>query len=801
MKNDSFAFGCALLLALAGLVSVAEAGDTTFTGNGSWHAPARWSNGVPNDSTKAIVQGAATVNEDAVGAPIVLRNNANVNVNGAAFSSPTDIYYGNGAGDVVTFTATDANVSAPNHYFNNNAGGRTVYAQHGGTFRSESVTEFYAKSVTTAAFENVTATFDGSRLVVGRGSAPSLLSFTDCVFTNSAQVLMGVWGDSRGMLEFHGGSAYLGNLWNVGYGNDESEEPTEVRFENTTVDQACQVNVGVAQRLSSSDPFRRSYGRIVAVDSVWTNSSVSSKTVVIGGGANPDSIGHLILSNCVFTSGLSMVLGQDAGTSGRVDVVGGTFNCAAISLGGAEDACGTLALHGSGSTITALPSYGRHQLAHASIELVDFAYNASSVLAVGKNLSGGSDTLRLVGGSLSVPSDQNINVGLSTARTDGNSNLAVIEADGAAISGKVLAVGRNTGNNGLVVFRNGSSFTSSGGKLSIGYEGTATGVFTNLGSTVSCSYIYLPNGSGSTGIYMDGDGAVTTLSQDFRAGHAAGTYAAEIGGKITANRFFVGMTAGSSGTVTVVDGGYVDTPQLYVGWRGLEMDAAFVLKGGTVYAPRIQAYNSSGSVSGKVYFDGGTFKARTADVTDFLSGGVAKFAVGDGGAKFDSNGFNISASAALSHDDRTGAAAVDGGIVKVGTGTLTLSGALTFTGGLRVEEGTLDLSSATYTIGANAGISGSGTLRPPSGALTVQGASIIQADDIGLAVDGTVTFGPGATVTVANPDKNRVYTLVRSATSVSGRPEPTGMQDAWHVVVSGTSVKLKYGIGLTVFVR
>lgn len=800
MKNDSFAFGCAILFALAGLVSVAEAGETKFTGNGSWHDRARWSNDVPNDSTKAIVQGTATVNENAVGAPIVLRNNANVNVNGAAFSSPTDIYYGNGAGDVVTFTATDANVSAQNHYFNNNAGGRTVYAQHGGTFRSESVTEFYAKSVTTAAFENVTATFDGSRLVVGRGSAPSLLSFTDCVFTNSAEVLMGVWGDSRGMLEFHGGSAYLGNLWNVGYGNDESEEPTEVRFENTTVDQACQVNVGVAQRLSSSDPFRRSYGRIVAVDSVWTNSSVSSKTV-IGGGANTGSFGQLILSNCVFTSGSSIVLGQDAGTTGRVDVVGGTFNCAPISLGAAVDACGTLALHGSGSTITALPSYGRQQFAHAAIELVGLAYNSSSQVSVGKNVGGGSDTLRLVGGSLSVPSDQNIIVGYSNARSDGNSDLAVIEADGAAISGYLLAVGRNTGSNGLVVFRNGSSFTSTGGSLSIGYEGTATGVFTNLGSTVSCSYIHLPNGSGSTAIYVDGNGAETTLSADFRAGHAAGTYAAEIGGKITANRFFVGMKAGSSGTVTVVDGGYVDTPQLYVGWRGLEMDAAFVLKGGTVYAPRIQAYNSSGSVSGKVYFDGGTFKARTADVTDFLSGGVAKFAVGDGGAKFDSNGFNISASAALSHDDRTGAAAVDGGIVKVGTGTLTLSGALTFTGGLRVEEGTLDLSSATYTLGANAGISGSGTLRPPSGALTVQGASVIQADDIGLAVDGTVTFGPGATVTVANPDKNRVYTLVRSATSVSGRPEPTGMQDAWHVVVSGTSVKLKYGIGLTVFVR
>ena len=31
MKNDCFASGCAILLALAGLVSVAETGDTTLT--------------------------------------------------------------------------------------------------------------------------------------------------------------------------------------------------------------------------------------------------------------------------------------------------------------------------------------------------------------------------------------------------------------------------------------------------------------------------------------------------------------------------------------------------------------------------------------------------------------------------------------------------------------------------------------------------------------------------------------------------------------------------------------------------
>ena len=37
MKNDCIAFGCAILLTLVAMVSMAETGETKFMGNGSWH--------------------------------------------------------------------------------------------------------------------------------------------------------------------------------------------------------------------------------------------------------------------------------------------------------------------------------------------------------------------------------------------------------------------------------------------------------------------------------------------------------------------------------------------------------------------------------------------------------------------------------------------------------------------------------------------------------------------------------------------------------------------------------------------
>ena len=83
----------------------------------------------------------------------------------------------------------------------------------------------------------------------------------------------------------------------------------------------------------------------------------------------------------------------------------------------------------------------------------------------------------------------------------------------------------------------------------------------------------------------------------------------------------------------------------------------------------------------------------------------------NGGAKIDTNGFNITMSQALLHSDILGDSATDGGLTKNGSGTLTLSNANTYTGGTNVNAGTLSLGHATDTLADGGAVNvGGGTL-------------------------------------------------------------------------------------------
>jgi outer membrane autotransporter protein len=129
----------------------------------------------------------------------------------------------------------------------------------------------------------------------------------------------------------------------------------------------------------------------------------------------------------------------------------------------------------------------------------------------------------------------------------------------------------------------------------------------------------------------------------------------------------------------------------------------------------------------------------TANEANFLRG----FLAGDiqllaGGAIIDTQGFAITASAALQ-----GA----GGLTKVGSGTLTLSGVSTYGGQTTVEGGRLivngSIANSAVTVLSGAALGGSGTV----GLTTIRsGATISPGNSIGsLSVNGNLVLAPGST--------------------------------------------------------
>lgn len=105
--------------------------------------------------------------------------------------------------------------------------------------------------------------------------------------------------------------------------------------------------------------------------------------------------------------------------------------------------------------------------------------------------------------------------------------------------------------------------------------------------------------------------------------------------------------------------------------------------GGTLTAPRIATGATGSSV---FHFNGGTLKAA-ADQASFMSG-LTTADVQSGGAILDTNSHNITIAQALT------AGSPSGGLTKIGAGTLTLTGANTYTGNTEIDAGTLSINSA-----------------------------------------------------------------------------------------------------------
>lgn len=293
---------------------------------------------------------------------------------------------------------------------------------------------------------------------------------------------------------------------------------------------------------------------------------------------------------------------------------------------------------------------------------------------IGRN--GGTGTYNL-SGTGSLTSAKTISIG-ATSTSTGNFNM----------SGGTMTVNNSMNIGGTGGSGDGTptgTFTMSGGTLtttswfSIGESGSATGTFNQTGGTVDAA------NSGGTAVNLgDRDSASGTLNV------SGGTFNSTGGGINVGNHW--NGTGTNNGTLTVSGSGVVNTGTAANGLKlaagnggGGTSTGTVNLNGGTIQTAKIQ--KGTGSTA-TFNFNGGTLQA-TATSTTYMTGLTNAF-VKSGGAVIDTSTFNITIGQALLTD----AVSLGGGLTKLGSGTLTLTGTNTYTGNTTISAGTLTLGSS-----------------------------------------------------------------------------------------------------------
>ena len=415
-------------------------------------------------------------------------------------------------------------------------------------------------------------------------------------------------------------------------------------------------------------------------------------------GATTVSAGVLNVSGNNAPGGALTVEGA-AGTSYKLSGGNNVFTAATFgnSTNGAYvQTSGTTTINnGAGADVTTIGNnagaQGSMTISGGSFIAYSGAINQNDFFYVGFN---GSGTLTISGANTDVEVDRF----LVASNATGSSGLVSISSGTLGINyggSRDNAIG--TSGTGILNQTGGVvNFTpATGGFLDLGYAATGNGQINisagtfNIGTSSVASVLRVGN-DGTGSLSMSG-GALNSWG-DLHIGRDTGSVGTVslTGGTVTmgpAAKVYVG----ESGTATMTVGGGTSTATLYapvfidVGFSTGGSGTVNLETNGLVQAKLVQGVSGTSTFN----FNGGTLQAIS---TGTLMQSLTTANVRNGGAIIDSNGFSDTISQALTHSNIVGDNATDGGLTKLGAGTLVLTGANTYTGDTTVNVGELDLN-------------------------------------------------------------------------------------------------------------
>jgi autotransporter-associated beta strand protein len=461
------------------------------------------------------------------------------------------------------------------------------------------------------------------------------------------------------------------------------------------------------------------YGTLLLDGSAGNQTNHTVNELWVGG--TPATGGSLILSNTTIHVDGWLGLGRGNGTvnnTSTITMYNSTATFGAVSLGYDNGISGNkaqqfLTLNGA-STFT---DNGDMNLAESSGSTATVNINGTSVMTtpnrcyLGLNANtAGYMTIAdsgqfTVGGWFSLANGDNstgslvvkgnasmtVSSDFNVTDTGNNTTASLTVQDNAVVSGNAVYFGKSA-NETVTATVSGGQLIARAGDFQMGASGTATLNQTG-GSVIGTNWISIGRNSGGTAVYNISGGSLIKV--------------------FTGNGTRLNVAENGTGTLNVSGTGSVYLPICWLDICSGGGNGTINLNGGSI---TVQQVTHVGSGQATFNFNGGTLIAGVQGGPDLITTAVNTVNVLSGGANIDS-GTNV-----VTIGNPLLGGANDGGLTKVGNGTLYLNGVNTYTNLTAVNVGTLGGSG---TIAGRVTVASGATLAGPAsgtiGALTING--------------------------------------------------------------------------------